>query len=44
VWTGVLHVHFDGAGGNIGAGKYNDGAHENRQVLADRMAAGMERA
>jgi hypothetical protein len=42
--TGVLHVHFDGAGGNIGAGKYNDGAHENRQVLADRMAAGMELA
>jgi len=42
--TGVLHVHFDGAGGNIGAGKYNDGAHENRQILADRMAAGMELA
>ncbi|MFO1096634.1 MAG: hypothetical protein U0992_25490 [Planctomycetaceae bacterium] len=42
--TGVLHVHFDGAGGNIGAGKYNDGAHANRQILADRMAAGMELA
>jgi hypothetical protein len=42
--TGVLHVHFCGAGGNIGAGKYNDGAHSNRQVLADRMAAGMELA
>lgn len=42
--TGVLHVHFDGAGGNIGAGKYNDGAHENRQVLAERMAAAMELA
>jgi hypothetical protein len=42
--TGVLHVHFNGAGGNIGAGKYNDGAHENREVLADRVAAGMERA
>lgn len=42
--TGVLHVHFNGAGGNIGAGKYNDGAHANRQVLADRMAAGMELA
>ncbi|HNT88444.1 MAG TPA: hypothetical protein PKL84_11325, partial [Candidatus Hydrogenedentes bacterium] len=25
----ALHVHFTGAGGNIGAGKYNDGAHEN---------------
>jgi hypothetical protein len=42
--TSVLHVHFNGAGGNIGAGKYNDGAHENRRVLADRMAAGMVKA
>lgn len=42
--TGVLHVHFNGAGGNIGAGKWNDGAHENRQVLADRVAAGMKAA
>ncbi|MCI0722476.1 MAG: hypothetical protein L0338_26430, partial [Acidobacteria bacterium] len=42
--TGVPHVHFNGAGGNIGAGKYNDGARENRQVLADRMAAGMAEA
>ena len=42
--TGVPHVHFDGAGGNIGAGKYNDGSPENRQVLADRVASGMARA
>ena len=42
--TGVPHIHFDGAGGNIGAGKWNDGSHENRQVLADRVAAGMARA
>ena len=42
--TRVPHVHFNGAGGNIGAGKWNDGAHENRQVLADRVAAGMKRA
>ncbi len=42
--TGVFHLHFNGAGGNIGAGKYNDGAHENRQVLADRMADGMRQA
>ena len=42
--TGVPHVHFDGAGGNIGAGKWNDGSPENRQVLADRVAAGMARA
>ncbi|MGP0064239.1 MAG: hypothetical protein ACLQGP_11645 [Isosphaeraceae bacterium] len=42
--TGVFHVHFNGAGGNIGAGKWNDGSHENRQVLADRVADGMARA
>lgn len=42
--SGVLHVHFNGAGGNIGAGKWNDGAKENRQVLADRVAAGMSQA
>ena len=42
--TGVPHVHFNGAGGNIGAGKWNDGAHKNRQILADRVAAGMKQA
>jgi len=42
--TGVSHVHFDGAGGNVGAGKWNDGSPENRQILADRVAAGMSRA
>lgn len=41
---GVLHVHFNGAGGNIGAGKYNDGNPTNRPVLAARLADGMERA
>ena len=40
----VLHVHFNGAGGNIGAGKYNDGANENRMILANRVAAGMKEA
>jgi hypothetical protein len=42
--TKVPHIHFNGAGGNIGAGKWNDGSPENRQVLADRVAAGMARA
>lgn len=42
--TGVPHIHFNGAGGNIGAGKWNDGSPENRQVLADRVADGMRRA
>ena len=40
----ALHVHFNGAGGNIGAGKYNDGAQANRLVLATRLADGMQRA
>lgn len=42
--TGVPHVHFNGAGGNIGAGKWNDGAKENRQILANRVAEGMKQA
>jgi hypothetical protein len=40
----ALHVHFNGAGGNIGAGKFNDGAKENRVALAMRLADGMKRA
>jgi len=42
--VGAPHIHFNGAGGNIGAGKYNDGSHENRPVLARRMAEGMEQS
>ncbi len=40
----ALHVHFNGAGGNIAAGKYNDGSRKNRLLLAERMADGMKRA
>jgi hypothetical protein len=40
----ALHIHFNGAGGNITAGKYNDGSPENRLVLAERLADGMRRA
>jgi hypothetical protein len=40
----ALHVHFNGAGGNIGAGKYNDGSPSNRFILAQRLADGMKRA
>ncbi|MFN3189927.1 MAG: PVC-type heme-binding CxxCH protein [Aureliella sp.] len=40
----TLHVHFNGAGGNIGAGKFNDGSKSNRMALARRMADGMRRA
>ena len=38
------HVHFNGAGGNVAAGKYNDGSPEMRPVLAERLADGMKRA
>jgi hypothetical protein len=40
----ALHIHFNGAGGNIGAGKYNDGSPENRGLLAARLGDGMRRA
>ena len=40
----ALHIHFTGAGGNIGAGKYNDGSPEHRLALAERLADGMRRA
>jgi putative membrane-bound dehydrogenase-like protein len=40
----ALHVHFNGAGGNLGAGKYNDGNKENRMILASRLADGMLKA
>jgi hypothetical protein len=40
----ALHVHFNGAGSNLGAGKYNDGSRENRLILAQRLADGMKRA
>ena len=38
------HIHFNGAAGNVTAGKYNDGSPGMRGVLADRLAAGMQRA
>jgi hypothetical protein len=38
---GVPHIYFTGAAGNVAAGKYNDGDHKNRQLFADRLAAGM---
>ncbi|MBL9127625.1 MAG: hypothetical protein JNL97_08260, partial [Verrucomicrobiales bacterium] len=40
----TLHVHFNGAGGNLGAGKYNDGSKANRGILGERLADGMRRA
>ncbi len=41
---GVAQLYFDGAGGNIACGKYNNGSPENRPVLAERLAQGMKLA
>jgi len=38
----VFQVYFTGCAGNVTAGKYNDGAHENRPILRDRMYTGMK--
>ena len=42
--TGVFHVYFTGAGGNIAAGKYNDGSPRMRPILTQRMATAMKQA
>jgi hypothetical protein len=41
---GVPHIHFNGASGNVAAGKYNDGSPPRRAELASRLAAGMSAA
>lgn len=41
---GVTLLHFNGAGGNVAAGKYNDGAAANRPILTQRVAEGMTAA
>jgi hypothetical protein len=40
----VFQVYFTGCAGNIAAGKYNDGAPENRPVLRDRIDRAMAAA
>ncbi|MEM1295025.1 MAG: hypothetical protein AAGH89_06640, partial [Verrucomicrobiota bacterium] len=40
--TGALHIHFDGAGGDVAAGKYNDGSPEARIALTERVHDGMK--
>lgn len=42
--NGLPSIHFNGAGGNIGAGKWNDGSPGNRIQLAIKLARGMEMA
>jgi hypothetical protein len=41
---GIRQIYFNGCGGNIAAGKYNDGAPANRPVLTERMHQGMKSA
>jgi hypothetical protein len=41
---GVPHIHFDGAGGDVTAGKYNNTTPADRGALAERLAAGMKKA
>lgn len=36
-----LHIYFNGCGGNIGAGKYNNGSKEARVELTQRMFDGI---
>ncbi|HWB12254.1 MAG TPA: hypothetical protein VG826_23705 [Pirellulales bacterium] len=40
----MAHIHFNGASGNVAAGKYNDGSREMRPLLAERLALGMQKA
>lgn len=39
---GVPQVYFTGCGGDVAAGKYNDGTPEARQGLFERLLSGME--
>jgi hypothetical protein len=38
---GVAHLYFNACAGNITAGKYNDGAKENRPILTGRIYRAM---
>lgn len=42
--TGCTQLYFNGCGGNIGAGKYNDGSEEMRPILTDRIYSAMQRS
>lgn len=44
ILNGLPHIHFNGASGNITAGKYNDGSEANRPVLANRIETAMREA
>jgi hypothetical protein len=41
---GCEHLYMNGCAGDVTPGKYNDGAHENRARLTDRMHAALVRS
>lgn len=41
---GTLNVYFNGAAGNVAAGKYNDGSTKMRPILAGRVEQAMQHA
>jgi hypothetical protein len=41
---GIHQIYFNGCAGNVAAGKYNNGSHEMRMVLANRLYEGMKAA
>jgi len=41
---GIPQIYFQGCAGNVAAGKYNDGSHEMRPILAHRLYEGMKAA
>ncbi|QDT30118.1 hypothetical protein [Gimesia panareensis] len=41
---GTLNVYFNGAAGNVAAGKYNNGEPEMRPILAQRVEQAMQQA
>lgn len=41
---GTLNVYFNGAAGNVAAGKYNDGSSKMRPILASRIEKAMQLA
>jgi len=42
--AGVHQIYASGASGDVTAGKYNDGNHANRAILAERVYQGMKAA
>src|SRR5207247_536871 len=42
--SGVFQVYVAGCGGDIGMGKYNDGTHERRPALVNRLYDAMVRS